>query len=82
MYLGSTKLKASTNGQKFFLGGIQWNNLSDLEIPSLFCIIQNKYSNIIQIFHVIVLNIQEYYLEVPWIAWMCYIARRQQWRAI
>ena len=23
-------------------------------------------------------NIQEYFPEVPWIAWMCYIARRQR----
>ena len=27
-----------------------------------------------QIFHVIVVNIQEYFPEVPWIALMCYIA--------
>jgi hypothetical protein len=34
--------------------------------------------NIIQIFHVIVVNIQEYFPEVSWIAWVCYIARRQR----
>ena len=35
VYLGSTKLKASTNCQKFFLGGIQWNDLSDFKIIRL-----------------------------------------------
>jgi hypothetical protein len=34
--------------------------------------------NIIQIFHVFLVNIQEYFPEVLWIAWMCYIARRQR----
>ena len=32
--------------------------------------------NRIQIFRVIVVNIQEYFPSVPWIACMCYIARR------
>ena len=38
--------------------------------------------DIIQIFHVIVVNIQEYFPEVPWIAWMCYIAWCQRRRVI
>ena len=33
-------------------------------------------NNIIQIFHVIVVNIQEHFPSIPWIGWICYIARR------
>ena len=38
--------------------------------------------NIIQIFHVIVVNMQEYFPEVTWFAWMWYIAQHQRRRAI
>jgi hypothetical protein len=47
------------------------NTSIQFKVPRENILVMMTPQDIIQIFHVIVVNIQEYFPEVPWIEWMC-----------